>query len=78
MMKYKQRSTPIKDKINESYSSILKLVRDEGWTKSEAISKFGIHRATFYRSITEEQKRELDTAKKLNSGKELELRYLIQ
>jgi len=77
-MKYKQRSTPIKDKINESYPSILKLVRDDGWNISKAVNKFGFHRATFYRSISEEQRRELDTSKKSHSGKELELKYIVQ
>ena len=73
---YPKRPTPIKDKINESFPSVLKLVRDEGWNISRAIDKFGFHRTTFYRSITEEQKRELEIGKTSHTGKELELKYL--
>ena len=52
--------------VSSSFSEILKLVED-GINISDAIAKFGIHRATFYRNITESQKQEIYAAKKLHT-----------
>jgi ACT domain-containing protein len=55
-----------KNLVDKNYSEILKLVK-EGWNISNAIEKFGINRATFYKNISEYQKQEIYTAKKLHT-----------
>jgi len=57
----------IKILVQAKYSEILKLV-EEGWTISDAISKFKIDRGRFYNNITDIQKQELIFAKSLHAS----------